>query len=153
MAVSSGQGQGTHRWTRWGEGDSKSKWGRRHRSSLRGKTYCGNKLTFHVEASGSRFLQLTLGGDRKSGGGGHNMFFRLLKSFIHWEGGECETVFNMHFILLLCVVITGLAHTFFIQSHLFRKSLFRIWVHSSLIPWQFSVAWWLNYLRAPAWND
>lgn len=66
VAVSSGQGQGTHRWTRWGKGTQESKWGCRHRSSLRGKTYRGNKLTFRVEASGSRFLQLTLGSDKKS---------------------------------------------------------------------------------------
>lgn len=35
VAVSSGQGQGTHRWTRWGKGTQESKWGCRHRSSLR----------------------------------------------------------------------------------------------------------------------
>lgn len=34
--------------------------------NLSERKYHGNKLTFHVEASGSRFLQLTQGSDRKS---------------------------------------------------------------------------------------
>lgn len=48
------------------EGDSRVQMGLQTQKVSERKDLRGNKLTFHVEASGSRFLQLTLGSDRKS---------------------------------------------------------------------------------------
>lgn len=141
----------------------KSEWGCGQRCSFEWKSRLGDKLGLILNWDESyRIYSVHLKSVKeilekwqtlKPAGGSCNMFFWLQKSLWtenRWKWGLCLIC---NFVLLSSAVIIGLAPGFSFRAIYSENLLFRIWVHSSLIQWLLSVAQWLNYLIAPAWND